>query len=150
MNLLVYKLGLTGFSFLHSRILPSKDDIESEKLEKGIRDCIVRIITNREMEETLKKTDFLGKLLETNHQDRDRNTKMSVEDIVDECKTFYFAGHETTTSLLGWTVLLLATNQEWQEKARKEAIEQFGQTRPNPDGIARLKIVIPTKSLNPI
>ncbi|KAL9166354.1 hypothetical protein ABFS82_05G024400 [Erythranthe guttata] len=124
-----------------SRFLPSKDDYESEKLEQGIRDCIVRIIAKRETEET-SRNDFLGKLLETNNNNQNKNTKMSVEDIVDECKTFYFAGHETTTSLLAWTVLLLAINQEWQDKARNETIESFGQTtNPNPDNISRLKIV---------
>ncbi|KAK6116409.1 hypothetical protein DH2020_049871 [Rehmannia glutinosa] len=123
-----------------SRFLPSNDDIESEKLEQGIRDCIVRIIQKRETEES-NKSDFLGKLLEANNQDTDRNKKMSVEDIVDECKTFYFAGHETTTSLLAWTTLLLSVHQEWQEKARKEVNDIFGQTNPNADGIARLKIV---------
>ncbi|KAL7149222.1 hypothetical protein ABFS83_05G025400 [Erythranthe nasuta] len=124
-----------------SRFLPSKDDYESEKLEQGIRDCIVRIITKRETEET-SRNDFLGKLLETNNNNQNKNTKMSVEDIVDECKTFYFAGHETTTSLLAWTVLLLAINQEWQDKARNETIESFGQTtNPNPDNISRLKIM---------
>ncbi|KAI3452927.1 hypothetical protein Pfo_009590 [Paulownia fortunei] len=122
-----------------SRFLTSNDDLESEKLEQGIRDCIVQIITKREMEESFK-TDFLGKLLEAN-QDTDKNKRMSVEDIVDECKTFYFAGHETTTSLLGWTTLLLAVHQEWQEKARKEVTDLFGQMNPNADGIARLKIM---------
>ncbi|GFP87289.1 cytochrome p450 cyp749a22 [Phtheirospermum japonicum] len=123
-----------------SRILPSNDDLEAERLEQGIRDCIVRIITKREMEES-NKNHFLGKLLEANHEGKDGNKKMSVEDIVDECKTFYFAGHETTTSLLAWTTLLLTVHQEWQEKARKEVIELFGQTSPNADGIARLKIM---------
>ncbi|KAK3039790.1 hypothetical protein RJ639_027103 [Escallonia herrerae] len=61
--------------------------------------------------------------------------------MVDECKTLLFAGHETTTSLLGWTILLLATHKDWQEKAMKEVIELFGQTSINSDGIARLKVI---------
>lgn len=70
--------------------------------------------------------------------------------MVDECKTFYFAGHETTTSLLGWTILLLATHKDWQEKARKEVVELFGQTNPHSDGVARLKIVSNSHSLRPL
>ncbi|KAG8383016.1 hypothetical protein BUALT_Bualt05G0140000 [Buddleja alternifolia] len=115
-----------------SRFLTSNDELESEKLEQGIRDCIVRIITRREREKS-PKDNFLGKLLEAKH--------MSLENIVDECKTFYFAGHETTTSLLGWTILLLSVHQEWQDKARIEVIKLFGQTHPNADGIARLKMM---------
>lgn len=117
----------------------SKDEIESEKLGQGIRDCVVQIITKRETGETFR-TDFLGKLLEAN-QDTDERKRISVEDITDECKTFYFAGHETSTSSLAWTILLLSVHQEWQDKARNEVIELFGQSKPNPDGIARLKIV---------
>lgn len=115
------------------------DDLESEKLEKGIQACIVEIITQRENEESIR-TDFLGKLMEAN-KNTHTSKKIPVEDIVDECKTFYFAGHETTTSLLSWTILLLAINQEWQEKARKEVIELFGHKNPNPNSMARMKIV---------
>ncbi|KAH0778521.1 hypothetical protein KY290_004948 [Solanum tuberosum] len=62
------------------------------------------------------------------------------DDIIDECKNFYYAGQETTSSLLGWTIFLLATNKEWQEKARKEVAESFGQKVPNADGLSSLKI----------
>lgn len=119
--------------------MKNNDEIESEKLEKGIMDCIVQIITKREMED-VSSTDFLGKLMEAN-QDKDRKKRISVEEIVDECKTFYFAGHETTTSLLSWTIFLLAVHQEWQDKARNEVTHSFGDTNPSSDGIARLKIV---------
>ncbi|OIT00020.1 PREDICTED: cytochrome P450 CYP749A22-like [Nicotiana attenuata] len=124
-----------------SQIWKSRDEIESEKLEQGIRDSITRIIKKREEEiigeEHNFGSDFLGKLLEANQEDY----RISVEDIVDECKTFYFAGHETTTSLLGWTILLLATNKNWQEKARKEVLELFGKNVPTADGLSRLKIM---------
>lgn len=119
--------------------MTDKDEVESEKLEKGIRDCITQIINKREKQGNLRK-DFLGMLLEAN-LDRDQNNRISAEDIVDECKTFYFAGHETTTALLAWTVLLLAKNQEWQDKARDEVTDAFGQLNPSADGIARLKTV---------
>jgi len=97
----------------------------------------VEIIEKREKskarEEGSHGSDFLQKLLE--------NKWISVEDTVDECKTFYFAGHETTTALLSWTVLLLAVHTDWQEKARREVVELFRQKNPTSDGIARLKIV---------
>ncbi|KAK6931018.1 Cytochrome P450 [Dillenia turbinata] len=49
------------------------------------------------------------------------------------------ASEETTATLLAWTVLLLAIHDDWQEKARKEVFELFGQDKPGLDGIARLK-----------
>lgn len=128
-------------TFLCSQIWKSRDEIESEKLEQGIRDSITRIIKKREEEKIGEEhnfgSDFLGKLLEAYQEDY----RISVEEIVDECKTIYLAGHETTTSLLGWTILLLATNKNWQEKARKEVLESFGKNVPTADGLSRLKIV---------
>ncbi|OVA04879.1 Cytochrome P450 [Macleaya cordata] len=77
----------------------------------------------------------------TNHE-ADESKRISIEDMIDECKTFYFAGHETTTSLLTWTCLLLAIHTDWQDKATREVIELLGQKNPTPDDInfiSRLK-----------
>ncbi|XP_051148567.1 cytochrome P450 CYP749A22-like [Andrographis paniculata] len=122
-----------------SRFLPDKDEIESDKLQQGIRDRIFQMIKKKETEQG-SRPDFLGKLLEVN-RDTEESMKISVEDIVDECKTFYFAGHETLTSLLSWTILLLSVHQEWQERARKEVTELFAGQKPDPEGISRMKIM---------
>ncbi|KAK2981278.1 hypothetical protein RJ640_006979 [Escallonia rubra] len=125
-----------------SWLLKSGDDIESEKLEQGIRDSIIRIIAKKEKSMNGEVgnfgVDFLGLLVKANH-DADEGNRITVQDVVDECKTFYIAGHETTTSLLAWTVLLLAIHTDWQEKARQEVLDLFGKEPPNSDGIPRLK-----------
>ncbi|GKB65157.1 cytochrome P450 CYP749A22-like protein [Tanacetum coccineum] len=125
-----------------SKLIKNNDDIESDKLEQGIKDCIVEIIRKRDQEKSMDMgiNDFLGTLLETS-RDKDELKRITLDDMVDECKTFYFAGHETTTSFLGWTILLLATHQEWQEKARKEVFDVFAKANPNQDSITRLKIM---------
>ncbi|ONI31095.1 hypothetical protein PRUPE_1G292100 [Prunus persica] len=126
-----------------SRFYKTSDEIKSEKLEKGIRDIIAGIVRKRE---SMAKTgdadgfghDFLGVLLKAHH-DTNENQRISVDDIVDECKTFYFAGQETTNSLLAWTIFLLALDTDWQEEARKEVLQLFGKENPNPDGLNKLK-----------
>ncbi|KAK6922143.1 Cytochrome P450, partial [Dillenia turbinata] len=127
-----------------SKIMRTSDDIEAEKLGKGIRDSVLELVKKREEKVTKGEvdnfgSDFLGLLIKTNHEKSGGNKGISAEELVDECKTFNFAGHETTTSLLAWTVLLLAIRDDRQEKARKEVLEIFGQQVPNSDGIARLK-----------
>ncbi|KAD4982921.1 hypothetical protein E3N88_19592 [Mikania micrantha] len=131
-----HKIRLPGISDL----IKSDDDKESEKLEQGIKDCILEIIRKRGEERSIMN-DYLGELLVASCDEDDRK-RISVDDMVDECKTFYFAGHETTASLLGWTVFLLATHPEWQEKARQEVLEVFGiSANPNQDSIGRLNMI---------
>lgn len=84
--------------------------------------------------------DFLG-LLVMAHQDAIENQRISIDDVVGECKTFYFAGQETTNSLLAWTVLLLAIHTDWQEEARKEVHDILGKQNPKPDDLVKLKTV---------
>jgi PHYB activation tagged suppressor 1 len=85
-------------------------------------------------------SDFLGLLLKAYHEN-DKTKKISIDDLIDECKTFYVAGHETTTSSLTWTLLFLAIHTDWQNRAREEVLQIFGQQNPCPDSIGRLKTV---------
>ncbi|XP_059655640.1 cytochrome P450 CYP749A22-like isoform X2 [Cornus florida] len=135
-----FKIRLPGLS----KILKTADDTESDELEQGIRYSIIRIIKKREEEMTGEVdsfgTDYLGLLVKAYH-DADEKHRITIEDVVDECKTFYLAGQETTATLLTWTVLLLAIHTDWQEKARQEVLELFGQEHPNSEGIGRLKMM---------
>jgi len=48
------------------------------------------------------------------------------EDVIrDNVALFFLAGHETTSSSLSWIVATIATNQEIQDKARKEVFEKI-------------------------
>ncbi|MCO5591705.1 hypothetical protein L7F22_045696 [Adiantum nelumboides] len=70
--------------------------------------------------------------------------KFTTQQIMDECKTFFFAGHETTAGLLTWSMLLLAANPEWQEKAREEVFDVLGEkgdNLPEAETLHKLKIL---------
>ncbi|XP_017185090.3 cytochrome P450 CYP749A22-like [Malus sylvestris] len=134
-----FKLRFPGISMFYK----TSDEIKSEKLEKGIRDIITEIVRKREKTARTGEAggfgrDYLGILLKAHH-DANEKQRISVDDLVDECKTFYFAGQETTNSLLAWTVFLLALHTDWQEEARKEVLELFGKENPNTDGLNKLK-----------
>ncbi|XP_015895216.3 cytochrome P450 CYP749A22-like [Ziziphus jujuba] len=135
----LHKLRVPGIS----KFIKTTDQIESEKLEKEIHHSIKQIIKKREDkvmkgEEQSFGNDFLGILLQAHH-DANEDQRISVENVIDECKTFYFTGQETTNTLLAWTVLLLAIHSDWQEEARKEVLNLFGQQIPNQDDITKLK-----------
>ena len=71
-----------------------------------------------------------------------KNLSMDIPEIIGECKTFFFAGHETTSTLLTWASLLLSVNPEWQDRVREEVLEVCGRREiPTAESLARLKIV---------
>lgn len=74
--------------------------------------------------------------------------QMDIEEIIKECKVFYFAGKERTAHLLTWATLL-ASNREWQDKARDEVLRVCGKfEHPNAENLSNLKIVSHIFSLN--
>ena len=112
------------------------------------------IIERREkamMDGETANDDLLSLLMESNFRemqehDERKNVGMSVDDVIEECKLFYFAGQETTSDLLLWTMVLLSKHSNWQACAREEVLRVFGNKKPDGDGLNHLKIV----SINPI
>ncbi|KAK8486985.1 hypothetical protein V6N11_061058 [Hibiscus sabdariffa] len=78
------------------KLWKSADLLESEELAKEIQDCVVKIVKKRENKVVIGEADsfgndFLGLLVHAYH-DSDEKNRLSLEDLVDECKTFYLAG----------------------------------------------------------
>lgn len=67
-----------------------------------------------------KKSAFLDLLIEYN---------MSDEEIKNQVNTFMFAGHDTTTSAISFTIYCLMKNPEVQEKVYKEQQEILGDSQ---------------------
>ena len=85
--------------------------------------------------------DLLGILLNEMEKKRGDKFSLNLQLIMDECKTFFFTGHETTALLLTWTVMLLASNPAWQEKVRAEVKQVSNDGVPSVDQLSKLTLV---------
>ncbi|KAK1299342.1 Secologanin synthase [Acorus calamus] len=131
------------------RFLPTKRILRMRAMDKEVQGILNSIINKRLNAMRLGEAsndDLLGVLLESNfklsqEQNNSKSLALTIEDIIEECKLFYFAGQETTSILLTWTIILLCMHQDWQSRARQEVLHVFGDDKPNLDGLNHLKIV---------
>ncbi|KAJ8527923.1 hypothetical protein K7X08_015374 [Anisodus acutangulus] len=150
------------------RFMPTKRNIKSWKLDTEIKKLLMKLIQDRtenwgknEMQENNGPKDLLGLMIQAsikesslsssinsplNHHNsalnNNNSSMITANDIAEECKTFFFAGEQTTSNLLTWTTVLLAMHPQWQDLARDEVIRVCGSRAiPSKDDLAKLKML---------
>lgn len=63
--------------------------------------------------------DLATKIMTT--ADPETGDRFTADEMVDQVAIFFLAGHETSASALAWTLYLLATHPDWQDKLAAEA-----------------------------
>ena len=111
----------------------------SREIHVILRGIINKRLRAREAGEA-PSDDLLGILQESN-SGQAKGNEMSIEDVMEECKLFYFAGQETTSVLLVWIMIMLSRHQDWQARAREEVRQVFGDKEPSTEGLNQLKVV---------
>nr|AIC74459.1 Cytochrome P450 CYPIV [Withania somnifera] len=150
------------------RFLPTKRNIKSWKLDTEVKKLLMKLIQERredwgknEMHENHGPKDLLGLMIQASMKESSLSTSIhtpihhsssahnnnnssmvTANDIAEECKTFFFAGEQTTSNLLTWTTIFLAMHPQWQVQARDEVIKVCGSRHiPTKDHVAKLKML---------
>ncbi|OWM78649.1 hypothetical protein CDL15_Pgr002820 [Punica granatum] len=97
------------------KYMPTKTNREVWRLGKEVKKSIMNLMINENNGNPQNFLDVLTKNFIGSHSNRHL--------IVDNCKTMFFAGHETTANTISFTLILLAHHAEWQNRARDEVVE---------------------------
>ena len=89
----------------------------AQKLRRLIRKIVDRRL--QEIAEGVAPDDLATKIMTT--EDPESGRCFDGEEMVDQVAIFFLAGHETSASLLGWALWLLAASPEWGEQVSQEA-----------------------------
>ncbi|XP_020255733.1 cytochrome P450 72A15-like [Asparagus officinalis] len=126
------------------RFIPTKNNLRRYWVNKEIKIMLRDLIQKKEQAMKQGKCDYkdlLGLMLSSNKQAHRDMKGLTIDEVMEECKLFYFAGHETTSVLLTWTMVLLSMYPLWQSRAREEVREICGREMPSYESIGQLKIV---------
>lgn len=105
----------------------------SHKVENYFSDVIKSQIDYRE-QNNVKRNDFLDMLIQlktTGSIDGEGSSatrKFTVDEVIAQAFIFYFAGFETSSSALSFTIGELADHNDIQERARAEVLEKIEET----------------------
>ncbi|KAL6878372.1 hypothetical protein ACP4OV_012542 [Aristida adscensionis] len=128
--------------------LPTRRNLRVRRVNKLLGTKIVAMMQARVAAKDGKcryGDDLLGLLVAAWSPERQGNggETLTTQEVVDECKTFFGAGQETTATLLVWTMFLLAVHPEWQDKVREEVLREcsIADAVPATEVLAKLKLL---------
>ncbi|KAG7541236.1 Cytochrome P450 [Arabidopsis thaliana x Arabidopsis arenosa] len=139
-----YNASLNKVFIPGTQYLPTPTNIKLWELDKKVKNSIKRIIDAR-LKSKCKTygygDDLLGAMLNA-AKSNEHERMMRMDEIIEECKNFYYAGQGTISLALTWTTMLLSLHQDWQEKLREEVFNECGKDKiPDSDTLSKLKLL---------
>ncbi|PQQ09441.1 cytochrome P450 714A1-like [Prunus yedoensis var. nudiflora] len=121
------------FGFLNFSLFPTESEKKIKSLRKEVDALLLKLVRDRQKESQSGGTsekDLLQMILQSaanNSTDKPQQYMHKTDQfILDNCRSIYFAGSETTALTASWTLMLLALHPEWQERVRVEIAEVCG------------------------
>jgi len=125
---------LSPGEFIHK--LPTPTNLRFKRAIVRLENLVYRIIAERRQQGSTERRDLLAAMMEA--RDPETGAAMSDKQMRDEVMTIFLAGHETTASLLGWTISLLAQHPEVEAQVRAEMAQVLGGRTPSLDEAGKL------------
>ncbi|KAJ4753801.1 Cytochrome P450 714B3 [Rhynchospora pubera] len=116
------------------RYLPTRRNREAWRLNREIHTLILKIVKQKGVQER----NLLSTILQ-NASMENMGTKEAEKFIVDNCKSIFFAGHESTAVTATWCLMLLGMYPEWQKRVRAEVHDVCGGKAPDAKSIQKMK-----------
>jgi cytochrome P450 len=110
------------------RWLPLKGQREFRTARADLQRIVGKLVAQRKANPSESGDDVLTRLIESTAKESDK----SVGDrrMRDELVTLLLAGHETTSSTVGWTLNMVSQRPDVRERLHEEALAVLGDRRP--------------------
>ncbi|KAI3469663.1 hypothetical protein Pfo_026326 [Paulownia fortunei] len=138
------------FTLPGEKYFPTKKNRRATEIDKYVRASFTSMINER-LEKRKAGADSGGNqdLLDIFMEElydrkttKDSDRQIIIEDVIGECKIFFFGGFETSSNLLTWTMITLSFHQNWQDRAREEVVQVLGNKNEiTSDDMGKLKIL---------
>ncbi|GJN31385.1 hypothetical protein PR202_gb19778 [Eleusine coracana subsp. coracana] len=115
------------------RFFPTTRNKQAWALHKQVRELILEIVN-----ESGKDRNLLSAILHSANSSQ-AGLIEAENFIVDNCKSIYFAGYESTAVTAAWCLMLLGLHPEWQDRVREEVHEICGGQPLDSQSLQKLK-----------
>jgi cytochrome P450 len=135
-NAMMHAIGaeMSGLDAILPTFIPTPSRTRMFEGVAYINGLLMEIIEKRRAEGSAKH-DLLTMLMEARD---DEGQPMSTEQLLDEIRTLYLAGHETTATTLSWAWLLLSRNPDIYARLEAEIEQVLNGRAPTAEDVQRL------------
>ncbi|MCA0457914.1 MAG: cytochrome P450 [Chloroflexi bacterium] len=124
----------TGIEAILPDFIPTPSRRQMQEAVTHVNGLLLELIEQRRKEGS-EQRDLLTMFMETRDED---GQPMSDEQLLDEIRTLYLAGHETTATTLSWAWMLLSQNPEAYAQVEAEVDRVLNGRTPTSDDVPQL------------
>jgi cytochrome P450 len=111
--------------------------VKEHEVLRDEADAIIHHYIEERRKSKEQHSDLLQMLMEARYEDTGEG--MTDQQLIDEVKILFVAGHDTSSNALAWTWYLLGLHPEALEKVRKEVDQIIGEEQPSFEKIMQLE-----------